>query len=54
MLLWLAALMMGEDGGAPLPPDYFAPRSPTVTLGPTLTPAVQVRATLAPTVTIIH
>ena len=41
-------------GGAPLPPDYYAPRNPTVRIGYTLSPAVTVAPTLDPTVTIIH
>lgn len=55
MLLWLTLLLLGEGGGGtPLPPDYYAPRRPTVRIGPTLAPTVSVGATLSPKVTITH
>jgi hypothetical protein len=55
MLIWLTLLVLGEgEGGTPLPPDYYAPRNPTVRIGYTLSPAVTVAPTLDPTVTIIH
>lgn len=37
-----------------LPADYYTPRNPTVTIGPTLSPTVTVGPTLNPTVTITH
>lgn len=39
---------------APLPPDYYVPRNPTVSLGPSLAPTVTRGAALSPTVTITH
>lgn len=52
MLVWL--MLLWEGVGTPLPADYYTPRNPTVTIGPTLSPTVTVGPTLNPTVTITH
>jgi hypothetical protein len=52
--MWAFIAVLHWWDGVSLPADYYTPRRPTYTAGPTLSPSYTVGATLTPTYTITH